>query len=105
MSTTVGVSARVRMRGNHFFTPLFEDTPDRGPGVAGLDEMTSGVAQLRAPLRVLQQRHDGIGELARLVGADVMQSGLDAEALGADGRGYDRPPHRQCLEDLQARAA
>src|SRR5262245_33440930 len=105
MSTTVGASAGVRMRGNYLFTLLFEDSADRRPRVAGFDEMTPGGSELRAARRVLQQRDHGIGEFARLIGAAVMQSRLDAESFRADGRRDHRTRHGQSFKNLQPRTA
>src|SRR5688572_8963852 len=105
MSTTVGVPAWVDMRGNHLFTPLFEHASNRRPRVARLDEMPAGAAQLPAARRVAEQRDDGRRELARIVDACVVETGLDAETFRADGGRYHRPRHGECLEDLQPRAA
>src|SRR5688500_14199474 len=105
MSTTVGASACVDMRGNHLFTSLFEYASNRRPRVAGLDEMPAGAAQLRTACRVAEQRRHRAGELARLVDAGVVEARLDAEAFGADSGRHDRPRHRERLEDLQPRAA
>jgi len=89
------------MRGNYLFTPLFEDTADRRPRIAGFNEMPAGASELRAAGRVPQQRNHGVGELPRLVGAGVVKSRLDPEPLGADGRRDHRTRHRQSFEDLQ----
>ena len=93
------------MRGNYLFTPLFEGAANGWPGVAGFDEVTPRGPQLRAPLGVSQQRDHGVGKLARLVGRRVVQPGLDAKALGADGCRDHRPRHRQRLENFQTRPA
>ena len=67
--------------------------------------MTAGVAKRCAALRIPQQRYDGLGKRARIVGARVVDPGFDAEPLGANRRGDDGSRHRQRLENLQARAA
>src|SRR5215510_10064739 len=105
MSTMVGASARVRMRGNYLFTPLFEDTADRRPRIASFNKMPAGASELRTAGRVVQERNHGVSELTWLVGAGVVESRFDPEPLGADCCRHHRTRHRQSFEDLQPRSA
>jgi len=67
--------------------------------------MPAGASELRTACRVLQQRDHGVGKRARLIGAGVVQSRIDAESFRADGRGDHRSRHRQRFENLQPRPA
>ena len=67
--------------------------------------MTSRRAQLRAAMRIAEQRHDGMCERLGRVGAGVMAARPDAEPFGPHRGGDDGPRHGQRLEDLQARPA
>src|SRR5687767_6153319 len=105
MSTTVGTSRGLDMLGNHLFTPLFEHTRDRRPGVAALDEPAPGVSKLTTAFRIAEKRDDGAGEATGVVRADVMAARADAEPFGADGGRDHGSSHRQRFKDLQSRAA
>src|SRR5688572_27194695 len=105
MSTTVGTSRGLDMLGNHLFTALFKYARDRRPRIAALDEPAPGVSEPTAAMRIPEKRGDGAREVGGVVRADVMAARPDAEPLGANSGRDHGSPHRQRLENLQARAA
>src|SRR6185369_18068244 len=91
--------------GDDLLTAGLELAGDRGPRAALLDEEPWRTPDRGAPRRIAQQRDDGRGEVARLVGRQEMCARDHGESLGTDGRGDDGLPHGARLEDLEARAA
>lgn len=70
-----------------------------------LHEVTAGASESDSPLRVPQEAHDRVGEIAGVVRGHEVATRLEPQSLGAHRRRYDRFGHGQRLEDLEARAA